>query len=319
MRRRRAGCARAREIADVEFWSTPTVARTCSPATSAIPPRSDGCCSGERPSRGVAWCSSPRVKRRADRRRTTGPGRRVVRTARHALHAVGRVRFSISARCRVSVGTFAARRFSTRNPLIGEPDGYPIEYPVGVELSGSGARFDYRVARGLAPRFFTPDTCRIERGASSGHRRGVHRRSSGCASAGRRRGARTSMHRSRRHCSTGGRGALSAAHRRARRRIQSRLPRSARRVGRTDLTMSPGSPTPSRARRGYIEGKYAPRPSRVRRGARGAQRLSVHPAGGDNCMERSRDGLRRRRSRDWVSRVRVVADQGSPTAQTNGT
>lgn len=44
------------------------------------------------------------------------------------------------------VGTFAARRFSTRNPLIGEPDGYPIEYPVGAQLSGASQHFDYRVA-----------------------------------------------------------------------------------------------------------------------------------------------------------------------------
>ena len=34
------------------------------------------------------------------------------------------------------VGTFASRRFSNRNPLIGAPDGYTLEYPLGVELSG---------------------------------------------------------------------------------------------------------------------------------------------------------------------------------------
>jgi len=44
------------------------------------------------------------------------------------------------------VGTFAGRHFSTRNPLIGEPDGYSIEYPYGVELFGEGTHFDYRVA-----------------------------------------------------------------------------------------------------------------------------------------------------------------------------
>jgi hypothetical protein len=58
------------------------------------------------------------------------------------------------------VGTFAARRFSTRNPLIGEPDGYPIEYPVGVEVSGTAARFDYRAAAVSLPVFhpgYVPD------------------------------------------------------------------------------------------------------------------------------------------------------------------
>jgi hypothetical protein len=58
------------------------------------------------------------------------------------------------------VGTFAARRFSTRNPLIGLPDGYPIEYPVGVEVSGSGRHFDYRVAAVSLPVFhpgYVPD------------------------------------------------------------------------------------------------------------------------------------------------------------------
>jgi hypothetical protein len=44
------------------------------------------------------------------------------------------------------VGGFAARRFSNRNPLIGEPDGYPVEYPVGAQISGSDAWLDYRAA-----------------------------------------------------------------------------------------------------------------------------------------------------------------------------
>jgi hypothetical protein len=44
------------------------------------------------------------------------------------------------------VGAFAARRFSTRNPLIGEPDGYPTTYPAGIQFSGSMKQFDYRVA-----------------------------------------------------------------------------------------------------------------------------------------------------------------------------
>jgi hypothetical protein len=51
------------------------------------------------------------------------------------------------------VGTFAARRFSTRNPLIGEPDGYPIQYPVGLEFSGTYKQFDYRLAAVSLPVF----------------------------------------------------------------------------------------------------------------------------------------------------------------------
>ena len=44
------------------------------------------------------------------------------------------------------VGTFAARRYSTRNPLIGMPDGYPLQYPFGVQASGASGPFDYRAA-----------------------------------------------------------------------------------------------------------------------------------------------------------------------------
>jgi hypothetical protein len=44
------------------------------------------------------------------------------------------------------VGTFAARRYSTRNPLIGMPDGYPLQYPLGVQASGARGPFDYRAA-----------------------------------------------------------------------------------------------------------------------------------------------------------------------------
>jgi hypothetical protein len=44
------------------------------------------------------------------------------------------------------IGTFAARRFSTTNPLIGLPDGYPVIYPWGGQISGATAHFDYRAA-----------------------------------------------------------------------------------------------------------------------------------------------------------------------------
>jgi hypothetical protein len=49
------------------------------------------------------------------------------------------------------VGTFAPRHFSTRNPLIGTPDGYALQYPLGVEVSGEGRHFDYRAAMVTLP------------------------------------------------------------------------------------------------------------------------------------------------------------------------
>ena len=44
------------------------------------------------------------------------------------------------------IGTFAPRHYSTRNPLIGEPDGYSIDYPLAIKLSGESRHFDYRAA-----------------------------------------------------------------------------------------------------------------------------------------------------------------------------
>jgi hypothetical protein len=44
------------------------------------------------------------------------------------------------------IGTFASRHFSTRNPLIGEPDGYTLDYPYGVKVSGEVTHADYRIA-----------------------------------------------------------------------------------------------------------------------------------------------------------------------------
>ena len=43
------------------------------------------------------------------------------------------------------IGTFASRHFSTRNPLIGEPDGYTLDYPYGIKLSGELTHADYRI------------------------------------------------------------------------------------------------------------------------------------------------------------------------------
>lgn len=44
------------------------------------------------------------------------------------------------------IGTFAPRHYSTRNPLIGEPDGYSLDYPLAIKLSGEATHFDYRAA-----------------------------------------------------------------------------------------------------------------------------------------------------------------------------
>jgi hypothetical protein len=42
------------------------------------------------------------------------------------------------------LGAFGPRRFSNTNPLIGEPDMYPTEYPLGAVVSGAIGRVDYR-------------------------------------------------------------------------------------------------------------------------------------------------------------------------------
>ena len=42
------------------------------------------------------------------------------------------------------MGAFGARRFPNTNPLIGEPDMYPTQYPWGVVASGALGRVDYR-------------------------------------------------------------------------------------------------------------------------------------------------------------------------------
>jgi hypothetical protein len=58
------------------------------------------------------------------------------------------------------VGVFASRNFSTRNPLIGTPDGYLPVYPVGAMLSGEIGRADYRaavVSLPLTHRGYQPD------------------------------------------------------------------------------------------------------------------------------------------------------------------
>ena len=43
------------------------------------------------------------------------------------------------------VGAFASRRSSTRNPLVGEPDGYAVLYPIGARIAGKMTYGDYRI------------------------------------------------------------------------------------------------------------------------------------------------------------------------------
>jgi hypothetical protein len=61
------------------------------------------------------------------------------------------------------LGAFASRRYSIRNPLIGVPDGYPVQYPLGVQLSGARGRVDYRAAVVSLPIYhegYTPEPSR---------------------------------------------------------------------------------------------------------------------------------------------------------------
>ncbi|HEX8851010.1 MAG TPA: hypothetical protein VF761_15875 [Gemmatimonadaceae bacterium] len=43
------------------------------------------------------------------------------------------------------VGMYPNRHLSTRNPLVGSPDAYAVEYPLGVRISGKTTKADYRV------------------------------------------------------------------------------------------------------------------------------------------------------------------------------
>lgn len=68
------------------------------------------------------------------------------------------IRYSPSAFLALDAGksthpmsTFASRRFSTRNPLIGFPDGYTEQYPLIVQASGANRQFDYRIAATSLP------------------------------------------------------------------------------------------------------------------------------------------------------------------------
>ena len=47
------------------------------------------------------------------------------------------------------IGAFGPRVFSTRNPLIGMPDGYSPVYPLGAHGERESGDFDYRAGAGV--------------------------------------------------------------------------------------------------------------------------------------------------------------------------
>jgi hypothetical protein len=49
------------------------------------------------------------------------------------------------------MGTFGARHFSNVNPLVGQPDLYPPQYPWGLTVSGAAGVLDYRVGMASLP------------------------------------------------------------------------------------------------------------------------------------------------------------------------
>ncbi len=53
------------------------------------------------------------------------------------------------------IGNFSRRYLSSVNPLIGSPDGYSLDYPLGAQATGQVGRFDYRAA--LVDRPFVND------------------------------------------------------------------------------------------------------------------------------------------------------------------
>jgi signal transduction histidine kinase/DNA-binding response OmpR family regulator len=71
------------------------------------------------------------------------------------------------------IGTTATRRLSTRNPLIGLPDDYTLDYPLGAEVSGETKHFDYRAAMVSLPSYhsgYVPDpTARLRPAFGAGY------------------------------------------------------------------------------------------------------------------------------------------------------
>lgn len=146
-------------IADAEFWSTDTMStflrrNAGDPGamgrlqlwTAAEPLRGLVIYAYGLAERGPA-CASPETELEQAGVRYTA--------SRHLVFDAGKISSPL--------GEFANRRFSTRNPLIGEPDAYPVQYPTGAQVSGAARVVDYTVAIVDLPFYhegYTPDPSR---------------------------------------------------------------------------------------------------------------------------------------------------------------
>jgi hypothetical protein len=79
---------------------------------------------------------------------TTEPGTHLVSSLEQASLRYVRSRALVveGGKLLYPMGAFGARRFSNTNPVIGSPDLYPYQYPLGVVASGASGSVDYRGA-----------------------------------------------------------------------------------------------------------------------------------------------------------------------------
>jgi hypothetical protein len=137
-----AGAVMLQGIVDGEFWSTNN--------SSSLLTRNGG-----RPAglvRMQAWGAfqpTGSIVLYAQGEIEGGPARRETGTEAYTdqlgLRYVNSPAFTVDVgRFTPIIGTFSSRHFSTRNPLIGEPDGYTTDYPLGMKVSGETQHFDYR-------------------------------------------------------------------------------------------------------------------------------------------------------------------------------
>jgi hypothetical protein len=84
---------------------------------------------------------------------TTEPGTHVVSSLEQASLRYARSRALVieAGKLLYPMGSFGARRFSNTNPVIGAPDLYPYQYPVGVVASGATGSVDYRAGAVTLP------------------------------------------------------------------------------------------------------------------------------------------------------------------------
>lgn len=174
-------------VADAELWSTD--------ATSNLLTRNDGRLAAlGRLQLWGAWEPLSGLTFYAEGLAEGGPARSAVDRYRVDANQFG-VRYAASPRFVIDagrltpvIGTFAARRFSTRNPLIGLPDGYSLDYPLGVEVSGETLHLDYRAAMVSLPTthagYVPPPTARLRPAVGAGVTPVVGLRIGGSVTAG---------------------------------------------------------------------------------------------------------------------------------------